>query len=204
MAESAELSRWARRREQGIKLLLILEHWIETLIFWLRWILAPVYLILGCCLFVLAWDVGEEFLQLVKEREKFAQTKAIAQVLVVVDLILVMNLVLMIIFVGYVNFVSRIHPSPDRKEDWPKWMGHLDYSGLKVQLIGSIIAVSAISILRLIVELADTDSKIVIEADRFIWLVVFHSLFLFSVLIIAIVNRMKMSVEGQDDRFRSA
>jgi uncharacterized protein (TIGR00645 family) len=96
--------------------------------------------------------VGEEFVQLVRERERFAQTKAIAQVLVLVDLILVMNLVLMVIFVGYVNFVSPIHPSATRKEDWPKWMGHLDYSGLKVQLLGSIIAVSSISILRILVD----------------------------------------------------
>ena len=56
----------------------------------------------------------------------------------------VMNLVLMVLFVGYVNFVSVIRP--EKEEDWPKWMGYLDYSGLKIQLLGSIIAVLVASI----------------------------------------------------------
>jgi uncharacterized protein (TIGR00645 family) len=177
------------------------ERWLEGLIFWSRWILAPAYVALCGCMAYLLWKVWEEFLQLIIARERFAETKAIAQVLVVVDLILVMNLVLMVTLVGYVNFVSRIDPS--RKEDWPIWMGHLDYSGLKVQLLGSIIAVSAIGVLRLVVELADTDQPFPVDDQRLLWLVVFHGLFLLSVLTIAIVNRLKVPSLEADDRFRS-
>lgn len=185
----------------AIKVLLKIERCLEILIFWSRWILAPVYLVLCGCMAFLGLKVWEEFMQLVREREAFAQTKAIAQVLVVVDLVLIMNLVMMIIFVGYVNFVSRIHPGPRRAEDWPMWMGHLDYSGLKVQLLGSIIAVSAISMLRIVVELADNGQ---VDADRFLWLVIFHTVFLFSVLVIAAVNRMKTSGHPGDDRLKKA
>jgi uncharacterized protein (TIGR00645 family) len=188
---------------RAVTALLMVEGWVETAIFWSRWVLAPVYLILCGCLLFLAWNVLDEFIQLLRERERFVQAKAIAQVLIVVDLILVMNLVLMIIFVGYVNFVSRIHPSPRRKEDWPKWMGHLDYSGLKVQLIGSIIAVSAINMLRIIVEIADQEKPAPVERERFMWLIVFHLVFLLSVVVIAVVNRLKVPIEARDDRFSS-
>lgn len=177
------------------------ERWLEVLIFWSRWILAPAYVALCGCMAYLLWKIWEEFLQLIIARERFAETKAIAQVLVVVDLMLVMNLVLMVTLVGYVNFVSKIHPS--RKEDWPTWMGHLDYSGLKVQLLGSIIAVSAIGILRLAVELADTDEPFAVDDKRLMWLVVFHVVFLFSVLTIAVVNRLKVPGSEADDRFKS-
>lgn len=188
--------------QRPARALLGVESWLETLMFWSRWILAPAYVALCGCMAYLVWNVWEEFLQLILARERFGETKAIAQVLVVVDLVLVMNLVLMITLVGYVNFVSKMHPSRERLEDWPKWMGHLDYSGLKVQLLGSIIAVSAIGILRLGVELADTDEPFAIDDKRLMWLVIFHVLFLLSVLTIALVNRLKVPSAEKDDRFR--
>jgi uncharacterized protein (TIGR00645 family) len=113
-------------------------------------------------------------------------------VLIIVDLILVMNLVLMVLFVGYVNFVSKIHPPDEREEDWPEWMEYLDYSGLKVQLLGSIIAVSAISILRMVVELS---AGAPVRREEFLWICVFHTIFLVSVLVIAVVNKLKETRE---------
>lgn len=172
-----------------------IEEFVEGAIFWTRWMLAPAYLILAGCLGALLFTTAIEFVELVKnDIHLFAETKAIVQVLTVLDLVLVMNLVLMIMFVGYVNFVSRIHPK--KREDWPIWMGHMDYSGLKTQLLGSIIAVSSILILREVVELFSGGK---VDADRFIWMIAFHLTFVVSVLIIAIVNRLKIS--SQDSQF---
>src|SRR3954453_24199339 len=98
-----------------------IEEFVEGVIFWTRWMLAPAYLILAGCLGALLFTTTVEFVQLFKnDIHLFAETKAIVQVLTVLDLVLVMNLVLMIMFVGYVNFVSRIHPK--KREDWPIWM----------------------------------------------------------------------------------
>jgi uncharacterized protein (TIGR00645 family) len=166
------------------------EHGLETFIFATRWILAPGYVVLIGCIGLLIYKTYEEFLQLVLNMSVFQEAKTIAQVLTIVDLILVTNLVLMVLFVGYVNFVSKIHPA--KKEDRPDWMEYLDYSGLKTQLLGSIIAVSSVLMLRIIVQLGVGGE---IESQRFIWIVVFHVTFLMSLLIIAVVNKLKSTHE---------
>jgi uncharacterized protein (TIGR00645 family) len=173
------------------------ENFVESLIFWTRWLLAPAYIVLAGCLLSLLISTGSEFIELLTSKIRpFAETRTIIQVLTIVDLVLVMNLVLLIMFVGYVNFVSKIHPKQSKIEDWPIWMGHLDYSGLKLQLLGSIIAVSAILILRTIVDLFDGGK---IDADRFFWMIAFHLTFVVSALIIAVVNKLK--VEVSDSHF---
>ena len=50
------------------------------------------------------------------------------------------------IFSGYENFVSKINIEGQKTN---LWMGTLDFSGLKIKLVGSIVAISAISLLRL-------------------------------------------------------
>jgi uncharacterized membrane protein YqhA len=69
-----------------------------------------------------------------------------------VDLSLTANLLLIVIFAGYENFVSKIHVGDG--EDRPAWMGTVDFSGLKIKLIASIVAISAIALLRVFLPLA--------------------------------------------------
>jgi uncharacterized protein (TIGR00645 family) len=91
------------------------EHKFERLIFWTRWMLAPAYVVLCICIFVLVWKTIEELLELLLNLHLFAQTRAISQVLAIVDLVLVINLVLMIVFVGYHHFVSDLRRSGHKK-----------------------------------------------------------------------------------------
>jgi uncharacterized protein (TIGR00645 family) len=155
-------------------------------------VLAPAYVVLIGCLALLTYKTYEEFAQLILSVHVFAEDVTISQVLVIIDLILVMNLVLMVLLVGYVNFVSKIQIPSDREEDRPKWLEYLDYSGLKIQLLGSIIAVSAISILRLLVEVS---AGAVLKTEQFVWISTFHMIFLASVLVIAVVNKLKETQE---------
>ena len=69
-----------------------------------------------------------------------------------IDLSLAANLLLIVIFSGYENFVSKIDigDHPDR----PGWMGALDFSGLKMKLIASIVAISAVALLRAFMDLS--------------------------------------------------
>ena len=69
----------------------------------------------------------------------------IIAVLGLVDLSLVANLVLMVIFAGYENFVSRMHLGDD--PDRPGWMDHVGFGELKLKLMTSIVAISAIHVL---------------------------------------------------------
>jgi len=165
----------------------------DRILFGARWILAPSYFILILVLVALCYKTGEEFVQFIRDFKLFQENLAIVQSLVIVDLVLVMNLVLMIMFVGYINFVSKIHPS--RGEDWPVWTRHLDYSGLKLQLLGSITAISAIVLLRQIFNLSEPGSDI--DSTRITLMVVIHLTFVISALIIAWVNRLK--TDARDD-----
>jgi uncharacterized protein (TIGR00645 family) len=53
---------------------------------------------------------------------------------------------ILVIFSGYENFVSMIGAAQE-SEDRPKWMGEVDFTGLKLKLIGSIVALSGINLL---------------------------------------------------------
>ncbi len=170
-----------------------LENGIERLIFWSRWILAPAYLVLVGCLAALSLDTFVEFIQFVqivigplingKIAGVFSETRIILQALTIVDLVLILNLILMVIFVGYVNFVSKI--IADRAEDWPDWIQQIDYSGLKLKLMGSIIAIASVKMLRLFVEISDVD-KIIHE--KVFWMTILYGTFLLGALAVAIIN----------------
>jgi len=164
-----------------------LEHlWENEIIFRARWLLAPAYFVLILGLALLTLKTIQEFIELLLHFYQYDESRTTAQILVIVDIILVMNLILMVLFVGYANFVSVIHP--DKEEDWPKWMGYLDYSGLKIQLIGSIIAISGIKLLRVFVDMTDTT---VIDYNRIILMIALHLTFVVSALILAIVNKLR-------------
>ena len=97
----------------------------------------------------------------------------ILTVLSLIDLSLAGNLVVIVIFSGYENFVSKINT--ENAEDRPSWMGTLDFSGLKMKLIGSIVAISAISLLRAFMTLTEPGS--VLDEPRMRWMVILHLTF---------------------------
>lgn len=123
-----------------------IETLFEVLMFRSRWLLAPMYLGMIASLIFLLIKFGQEFLHLALNVFSSSERDVVLGVLSLVDLTLVANLMVMVIFSGYENFVSKIDVSSH--EDRPSWMGKVDYSGLKLKLIGSIVAISAIDLLR--------------------------------------------------------
>ena len=105
-------------------------------------------------------------------------------VLGLIDVSLVGNLILIVVFSGYENFVSKINTQ--NSEDRPSWMGTLDFSGLKMKLIGSIVAISAISLLRAFMAL--TEDNAVLDEARIRWLVILHITFVISGLLFAAMD----------------
>lgn len=122
------------------------EHFLETLIFNSRWLLAPFYLGLVVGIALILVKFGQEFIHIVPHVFETSESDLILAVLTLVDLSLVANLLLIIIFSGYENFVSKINTGDN--EDRPEWMGKVDFSGLKVKVIASIVAISAIELLK--------------------------------------------------------
>jgi uncharacterized protein (TIGR00645 family) len=102
-------------------------------------------------------------------------------VLAMIDIVLVGNLVLIVIFSGYENFVSRFETE---SHDRPDWMTKVDYGGLKMKLISSIVAISAIQVLKAFMNVGSYDDK------TLMWLAGIHVVFLASMLVVAVSDRI--------------
>ncbi|MXE76076.1 hypothetical protein FQ028_26960, partial [Escherichia coli] len=76
------------------------------------------------------------------------------------------NLLVIVILSGYENFVSKIDTASH--EDRPDWMGTVDFSGLKMKLIASIVAISAIALLKAFLKL--TEPGATLDQPRLMWL----------------------------------
>ncbi|PLP96820.1 TIGR00645 family protein [Cupriavidus pauculus] len=154
----------------------IAERLLEATLFKARWLLAPFYVGLVVSLMMLLYAFSLELIHAVSEIESMTPERVILTVLSLIDLSLAGNLVVIVIFSGYENFISKIDVG--QHEDRPSWMGTLDFSGLKMKLIGSIVAISAISLLRAFMTL--TEKGQVLDEPRVRWLVILHITFIVS------------------------
>ncbi|MCW2242982.1 TIGR00645 family protein [Azospirillum canadense] len=156
------------------------EHFLETLMFQSRWLLAPLYVGLVAALAMIGWRFAQELWHALPHLLSGDEGDIILVVLGLVDLTMVGNLVLMVIFSGYENFVSKIdvHGHADR----PEWMGKLDFSGLKVKLIASIVAISSIQILKTFMHVKDMSDR------DLAWLIGIHIAFVISGVLLATMD----------------
>ena len=158
-----------------------IEHFLETLMFASRWLLAPFYLGLVGAIIVLLWYFGIEFLHLVSMLRQ-GEGSVVVGVLSLVDLVLVANLLIIIIFAGYENFVSKIDTGDH--EDRPDWMGHVDFADLKMKLIGSIIAISGIELLKAFMAAGAYTN------EQMAWKVGIHLTFVVTGVMFAVTDRL--------------
>ena len=158
-----------------------LERAVETIIYGSCWLMAPVYLGLIAALAILIITFFRElYLQapLILEMD---ETDIILLVLTLVDLSLAGNLVLIILFTGYESFVSKIELA-HKDRDRPDWMGTLDFSGLKIKLIASIVAISGIHLLKIFMNLGNYTE------EQLRWYVIIHLTFIFSGVAVAAMD----------------
>ncbi len=146
-----------------------------------RWFMAPVYVVLSLSLAVIMLKVVQEFIHNLSMFYDMDIRSLLLFVLHIIDMALIGNLVLMILFAGYENFVSKIGAA-EGSEDKPSWMGKVDFSGLKLKLIGSIVAISGINLLEAFMSLKD-------HIDREIqWQVIIHIVFVVSGVLLALMD----------------
>lgn len=163
------------------------EKILESLIFNSRWLLAPFYVGLVFAIVVLLVKFVQEFLHFAPGILEFSESAAILSILTLVDMALVANLLLIIIFSGYENFVSKIDSAGH--EDRPEWMGKVDFSALKLKLIASIVAISAIELLKAFVNMEDILAKDNGQ-EQLIWKVGIHMVLVLSGVLFALMDRM--------------
>ena len=163
-----------------------LERLLERGLFASRWLMAPMYVGLVLALGALIVIFGQELLHatpLMFSGHAKAED-AILLALSLIDLSLAGNLVLIVIFSGYENFVSKMDIGD--QVDRPSWMGTVDFSGLKMKLVASIVAISAIALLKSFLQATEADAQI--DQSRMLWLVIIHLSFVVSGVLLALMD----------------
>ena len=166
----------------------MIERVLEKILFNSRWLLAPIYLGLVIGLIALLVKAGQHILHMLPKLLESKESEVVLDVLSLVDLSLMASLIIIVIFSGYENFVSRIdqgaHP------DWPDWMTKIDVTGLKLKLMSSIVAISAIQLLRLFMELGRTSDR------DLLWSASIHVVFVVSGLVLAWSDKISGESKG--------
>ena len=158
------------------------EKAFEQALFASRWLLAPVYAGLALILIVLLIKFAQEFWHISSTAFTASEPEVILGVLSLVDMTFTGSLLVIVIFSGYENFVSKIDHSQHR--DWPEWMGTIDFTGLKLKLLSSIVAISAIQLLKQFMSLKTiTDRELA-------WYVGIHLVFVVSSVLLALTDRI--------------
>ena len=160
-----------------------IEHFLERLIFAGRWLLAPLYLGLLATLLPILYRFYHSFWHMISHITSLSSSQITLQVLELLDTVLLGNLIIIILFAGYENFVSKISVAEGAK-DRPHWMGHVDYSGLKIKLIGSLVAISVIELLKDFMQEANFDAK------RDGWRIGIHITFVISGVLFAVMDNI--------------
>jgi uncharacterized protein (TIGR00645 family) len=80
-----------------------------------------------------------------------SSNEAIFLVLNLLDLSLVANLIVIVMFAGWEHFVGRLKAA--QSDDRPDWLAVMDFSAVKLKVIGSIVSVGAILILETFVHI---------------------------------------------------
>lgn len=172
-----------------------LEFWLETFLFSSRWLLAPFYVGLVVSLVLLGYHFFHELLAFVGKIHVAQEADVILGVLSLVDMVLVGNLILIVIFSGYENFVSRFEI---QTHDRPEWMAKVDFGGLKQKLMSSIVAISAIQVLKAFMNVGNYDT------GKLAWLMAIHGLFLGSMLVVALSDRIGERTEHPTESRKNA
>jgi uncharacterized protein (TIGR00645 family) len=156
---------------------------IEAVLFGGRWLLVPVYLAM---ILLLAMLVVYFFMEMAHALPHFldmSENDLIILTLSLIDLSLSANLVLLVILSGYENFVLSIGPSAadDRR---PAWLTKIDFTGLKLKLLGSITVIAAVHLL---------GSFLVIDQQserNLLWQVIIVIVFALLSLILAFTDKL--------------
>jgi uncharacterized protein (TIGR00645 family) len=153
-----------------------IEHTLESSVFYSRWLLAPFYVGLIVSIVLLLIKFMQELWHIILHILHMSDSDTVIAVLTLVDMSLVASLLLMIIFSGYEIFISKIHVGDH--EDKPDWMGKVDFSGLKLKLIGAIVAISAIDLLKTFMNIPEVPTAS--DEAIIMWKVIIHMAFVLS------------------------
>src|SRR5580658_2486963 len=120
-----------------------------------RWLMAPLYLGLIAALIVVGVEFFEELFHAIVGFTKLDTDGTILGVLKLIDLVLIANLVLIMITAGISTLISIERTEHDAP--LAQFMGKVDFSGLKLKVIVSLVAIASVDLLESFVEVSKAD-----------------------------------------------
>lgn len=158
------------------------EHFLENLIFGLRWAQLPVYLGLGIASVFYSYKFVLELIHLISEGTIMPEAVFMLSVLTLIDISMVINLLIIVILGGYSTFVSKMNLNDH--EDKPEWLDKMNAGTLKVKLAVSLVGVSGVHLLKVFVNINNySTEKIILQ-------IVIHFVFLLSALMLAYTDKI--------------
>lgn len=155
---------------------------LGQLIFWSRWLQAPLYLGLIVAQGVYVYLFGAELIHLVSGANKLGETGIMLMVLGLIDVVMIANLLVMVIIGGYETFVSRLnireHP------DQPEWLSHVNAATMKIKLSMALIGISSVHLLKTFIN-AENMTEATMK-----WQVIIHVTFIISAVAMAYTDRI--------------
>ena len=142
--------------------------------------MAPFYVALVLALLALLAKVGIHIYDTATHFLDFSEDQVLLSALGVVDLTLSASLIVIVILSGYVNFIAPI--DIDAHRDWPRWFADIDFSELKVKLMASIVAITAIKLLESYMNAASISDR------DLAWQTGVHLTFVVSALLLALAD----------------
>ncbi len=157
---------------------------MEALIFWSRWLQAPLYLGLIVAQGVYVYQFVIELTHLVAKIGNLSESEVMLIVLGLIDVVMIANLLVMVIIGGYETFVSRLDLAGN--PDQPEWLSHVNAGVLKVKLAVALISISSIHLLRTFINAEQVQDRVIMAQ------IAIHGSFLISALAIAWTDRVMM------------
>lgn len=172
---------------------------MSKMIFWSRWLQAPLYLGLIVAQGVYVYHFMHELIHLVSITTKITESEIMLIVLGLIDVVMIANLLIMVIIGGYETFVSRLnikeHP------DQPEWLSHVNAATMKIKLSMALIGISSIHMLKTFIEINNVEipagtsaalAEQLIAASQIEvkWQVIIHATFILSAIAMAYTDRI--------------
>jgi uncharacterized protein (TIGR00645 family) len=174
---------------------------MASMIFWSRWLQAPLYLGLIVAQGIYVYQFFLELAHIFHDTGIGKDTKVMLGVLALIDVVMIANLLIMVIIGGYETFVSRLnlreHP------DQPEWLSHVNAATMKIKLSMALIGISSIHLLKTFIEVGEIDALIASKGSQLpfeqvmtmsrhetTWQVIIHVTFIISAVAMAFTDRI--------------
>ncbi len=165
------------------------ESFFEGLIFWSRWVQAPLYAGLAIGAFLYLVKFFQELYHTFEKTIELHEIDMMLKILSLVDISMVMNLVVMVTIGGYSIFTSRI--DVDMHEDKPLWLEGLDAGQLKIKLATSLASISGVQLLKTFIDYREAQEKT--STEEVIIEIVIHMVFILSALLLSQTEKITHS-----------